>query len=250
MNRWPLPVLDFAQRASEAERMDCPESSERLLTNTLKQFQLINRLLTPCHRLLSRHVLGRMRSDPQRAWTMLDVGSGGCDLPMWLIDRCRREGIRLTITCMDHDARVVQFAQRRLTRYPEIVSVHGDALALAETPPATWDFIFSNHFLHHLSTTQVRHCLQHVVRACREQCIMSDLVRSRFSYAIYSGVAKLLLRNSFAYDDGRLSIRKGFTKREALQLVGEHPSLESMRVQTMFPGHLVFLGTKTAGQGE
>jgi 2-polyprenyl-3-methyl-5-hydroxy-6-metoxy-1,4-benzoquinol methylase len=173
---------------------------------------------------------------------MLDVGSGGCDLPMWLIDRCRREGIRLMITCLDHDARVVQFAKQRLARYPEITTLQGDALTLADTPPAAWDFVFSNHFLHHLSTPQVRHCLQQVVHACREQCIMSDLVRSRLSYVLYTAVAKLLLRNSFAYDDGRLSIRKGFTKREALQLVADHPSLKALRVHAVFPGHLVFLG--------
>lgn len=249
MNRCQLPVLDFSRRSSDAELMDCPDSSEQLLGNTLRQFRWINRLLTPCHRLLRRHVLERMRTDPQRAWTMLDVGSGGCDLAIWLIDRCRREGVRLTITCMDHDARVVQFAKQRLAQYPEIVSLHGDALSLAETPPATWDFVFSNHFLHHLSTPQVRHCLQHVVRACREQCIMSDLVRSRFSYALYTALATLLLRNSFAYDDGRLSIRKGFTKREALQIVADHPVLKSMRVQTVFPGHLVFLGTSCPTNG-
>jgi len=222
--------------------MDCPESSEHLLRNTLRQFWWINLFLTPCHRLLRHHVLKRMRTDPTRAWTMLDVGSGGCDLPMWLIDRCRREGIRLMITCLDHDARVVQFAKQRLARYPEITTLQGDALTLADTPPAAWDFVFSNHFLHHLSTPQVRHCLQQVVHACREQCIMSDLVRSRLSYVLYTAVAKLLLRNSFAYDDGRLSIRKGFTKREALQLVADHPSLKALRVHAVFPGHLVFLG--------
>ena len=229
--------------------MDCPQSSEQLLRNTLKQFRWINRFLTPCHRLLHRHVLQRMRGDPDRAWTMLDVGSGGCDLPMWLMDRCRAEGIRLTITCMDHDARVVQFARQRLAHYPEIVAVRGDALTLADTPPATWDFIFSNHFLHHLSTPQVRQFLQQIMRACREQVIVSDLVRSRFTYALYSAAAKLVLRNSFAYDDGRLSIRKGFTKREALQLVAEHPSLGSLRVHAVFPGHLVFHGA-AAPHGE
>ena len=75
---------------------------------------------------------------------------------------------------------------------------------------------------------------------------MSDLLRSRFSYALYAAGAKVLLRNSFAYDDGRLSIRKAFTKTEALRLVAEHPALQSLRVQTCFPGHLVFLGDKAS----
>lgn len=221
--------------------MDRPDSPAHLLGNTLEQFQWINRTLTPCHRLLRRHVLRRMRADRQRAWTMLDIGAGGCDLPIWLIERCRRERIGLTITCIDHDARVVEFARRRLVNHPEIELVHGDALSLAETQPGTWDFIFSNHFLHHLTTPQIRECLRQVVRACREQCIMSDLVRSRLSYGLYTAGARVLLRNSFAFDDGRLSIRKSLTKSEAIRLVADDPALGSLRVRTVFPGHLVFL---------
>lgn len=221
--------------------MDRPDSSTELLRNTLRQFRWVNRLLTPCHRLLRCHVLRRMQADRRRAWTMLDLGAGGCDLPVWLVERCRREGIGLTITCMDHDARVVAFARQCLEGYPEITVVQGDALMLAETPPGSWDFIFSNHFLHHLTTPQIGHCLRQVVRACREQCIMSDLVRSRLSYSLYTAGAKVLLRDSFAFDDGRLSIRKSLTKREALQMIAADPTLGSLRVETIFPGHLVFL---------
>lgn len=232
---------DLSRRATNAELMDCPDGSVELLRNTLRQFQWINRWLTPCRRLLDRHVLRRIRADRDRAWTMLDIGSGGCDLPVWLIDRCRQERISLTITCMDHDARVVEFARQRLVGYPEILLVQGDALTLAETPPGCWDFIFSNHFLHHLTTPAVRQCLRQVVRASREQCIMCDLVRSRLSYWLYTAAAKGLLRNSFAFDDGRLSICRSLTKSEALGLVAEDPELEPTRVRTAFPGHLVFL---------
>ncbi len=234
-------MFDLSRRATNVELMDCPDSSISLLHNTLRQFRWINRLLTPCHRLLRRHLLRRMRADRHRAWTMLDIGSGGCDLPIWLIDRCREERISLTITCIDHDIRVVEYARQRLVNYPEIVLRHGDALTLAETPPGSWDFIFSNHFLHHLTTPEVIRCLREVVRASREQCIMSDLVRSRLSYSLYTVSAKLLLRNSFAFDDGRLSIRRSLTKREARGLLADDPELKSLRVETIFPGHLVFL---------
>lgn len=234
-------MVDFSRRAADMEWMDRPDCSARLLENTLRQFAWINRLLTPCHRLLRRHVLRRMRADPGRGWTMLDIGSGGCDLAVWLIDRCRRERIALSITCLDRDPRVVEFARRRLVGYPEIVLLRGDALALAETPPGSWDFIFSNHLLHHLSTPEISHCLHQVVRACREQCIMSDLVRSRLSYWLYTAAARVLLRNSFAFDDGRLSILRSLTKREAMRLVADDPLLRTLRVRTVFPGHLVFL---------
>lgn len=230
--------------------MDRPDSPACLLGNTLRQFRWINRTLTPCHRLLRRHVLRRMRADRQRAWTMLDIGSGGCDLPIWLVDRCRREGIDLAITCVDHDPRVVEFARRRLLDHPQITLVHGDALSLAKIAPGSWDFIFSNHLLHHLSTPQIGDCLRQVVRACRVQCIISDLVRSRLSYRLYTAAAAAFLRNSFAYDDGRLSIRKSLTKQEALQLVAGDPALAVLQVRSMFPGHLVFLSNPPcAGRG-
>ena len=234
-------MLDFSSRAADDELMDRPDSSARLLGNTLRQFPWINRTLTPCHRLLRRHVLRRMREDPRRAWTMLDIGAGGCDLPIWLVDRCRRERINLAITAVDHDPRVVAFARSRLADHPEIRIVQGDALSLADIPPGSWDFIFSNHFLHHLSTPQIETCLRQVVRACRERCIMSDLVRSRVSYRLYTAFAGAFLRDSFAFDDGRLSIRKSLTRREAARLVEGDPRLAVLGVHAVFPGHLVLL---------
>lgn len=84
---------------------------------------------------------------------------------------------------------------------------------------------------------------------------MSDLVRSRVSYWLYTAAAGVFLRNSFAYDDGRLSIRKSLTKREAQLLVASDPSLAGLQVRSVFPGHLVFLsrpptpGSTTSASG-
>jgi 2-polyprenyl-3-methyl-5-hydroxy-6-metoxy-1,4-benzoquinol methylase len=234
-------MFDFAQRSTEPELMDCPDSSGQLLSQTLRQFEWINRYLTPSHRLLRRNVLKRMRAEPSRDWTMLDIGSGGCDLAIWLIGLCRQERISLVITCIDHDTRVVEFSRQLVKPYPEVILLQADAtMLLADSPPQHWDFIFSNHLLHHLTTPDVIHLLRQVVFACRVQCIMSDLVRSRLNYFLYSACAKLLLRHSFAYEDGRLSIRRSLTLEEASRLVAEDPGLKSLCVQSMFPGHLVF----------
>ena len=76
--------------------------------------------------------------------------------------------------------------------------------------------------------------------------IMSDLVRSRLSYWLYTAAAGAFLRDSFAYDDGRLSIRKSLTKREAVRLVGGDPLLAGVEVRSVFPGHIVFLSRPRA----
>lgn len=235
-------MIDFSQRNCEPELMDSPESSGQLMHNTYLQFSSINRLLTPCRRALRKHMLKLMSTDRTRNWSLLDIGAGGCDLAIWLIETCRKEQISLDITCIDQDSRAIAFASPRLASYPEIKLIKGDALELLkEAPQANWDFVFSNHFLHHLSNIEIAICLEQVVRVCREQCVMSDLVRSRLWYILYSLYAGVFLRNSFCYEDGRHSIHKSLTIIEASRLIAEHPSLSGLSVKPSFPGHLVFL---------
>lgn len=234
-------MIDLSQRNCEPECIDCLDASSELMYNSYVQFSAINRLLTPCHRLLQKHVLKLMRADRARSWSLLDIGAGGCDLAIWLIETCRKEEISLDITCIDHDSRAIAFARPRLIGYPEIKLLQLDALELLkEAPKDNWDFVFSNHLLHHLSSIDIVCCLEQIVRVCREQCVMSDLVRSRRWYILYSLFAGVFLRNSYCYKDGRHSIRKSLTITEATMLIKEHPALMGLSVKSSFPGHLFF----------
>jgi len=223
--------------------MDSLDSDQERLFKTLQQFRLINRLLTPCHRLITRHFLSPMRSEPERTWTLLDIGSGGGDLVLWITRRCQALGLKIQVTCMDHDPRVIEFLQRRCDAVPNIDVVHADATDLHHLSSSRWDFVFANHFLHHLCDEELVPLLAAIDQAARVRYVLSDLCRSRFSYLAYSSLLPLRWTNSFAWHDGRISIRKAFTLRDGKTFLRAAGLREKASVQRFFPGHLAIIGS-------
>jgi ubiquinone/menaquinone biosynthesis C-methylase UbiE len=217
--------------------MDLPESDPRLLARTLVQFDWINRLLSRSRSLLRRYILADLRRREEgRAATLLDVGAGSCDLALWLARLCPR----LRITCLDHDPRVVAFARRRCAEAPSIEVRLGSAMELEELPD--FDYMFANHFLHHIPEKQILPLLQAMCRKTRRLFLVNDLLRSPLSYWAYSLFAFLFLHGSFARFDGRLSIRKGFRKPE-LQLLADRAGPPGrVQVLTRVPGRICLLG--------
>lgn len=240
MNRF----AQLTERSTDREWMDLHESDSHQLINTLKVFPWINRLLTPCHRLLRRYVLREMSLRPNRSWSLLDLGAGGCDLARWLTARSRNLGIELQVTCIDHDPRVVEYARGRCAGYNNIEIRNQNAATLGKTEER-WDFVFSNHFLHHLPDDEVVGVLAAVAKVARCRAVMSDIHRTRLNYWAYSSLLPLRLTNSFAWHDGRTSIRKAFTVRDCELFLAKAGVASSSRVQVLQPGHLAVISEFT-----
>jgi len=237
----------FGERSRENELMDSFSSDPDRLERTLVQFRLVNLLLTRARGLLKRWFLADMVRDKSRAYTLLDLGSGGGDLAIWLARRSRRLGLRLRIVCLDHDPRVVAYARDRCRAYPEIEVVHEDALRLDSLPD--FDYVFANHFLHHLTDEGIVTVLGAIGARARRRFLVSDLKRSRPAYFGYTAFAALFLRNSFSFYDGRLSIRKGFTKAELEGYVARSRLRGDVSLRSMFPFRLVLFGAGASLRG-
>jgi SAM-dependent methyltransferase len=237
MNWWP----DLSKRSDDTELMDSFDGDQVQLVNTLRQFRAINRWLTPCHRLINHHFLSVMKTEPNRRWTFLDLGAGGGDLPIWLVQRCNSLGIEIEITCVDYDPRVIDFLRQRCRRFPNISLLQLDAVELISTEQ-TWDFAFANHFLHHLPDDVLVTILRAIDHVTSRKYVLSDLVRSRLSYLAYSALLPLRMTNSFAWHDGRISIRKAFTVDDGNAFILAAGLNTKATVTRFFPGHLAIVG--------
>jgi SAM-dependent methyltransferase len=214
--------------------MDLPDSDPRRLERTLAQMAWINRFLSGARGLLERTILQDIRRRPGSC-TLLDVGSGGADLALWLV---RREP-SLKVTCLDHDPRAADFARRRCAGVERIEVRLGSASELDRL--GSFDYVFANHFLHH----QEDECLAPIVAAmmahARRLLVITDLLRSRSSFFWYSLLAGAFLHGSFAFADGRLSIRRGFLPEElAARLDGT--ARGRLEVRRAPPGRVVLIG--------
>ncbi|MBN2069260.1 MAG: methyltransferase domain-containing protein [Opitutales bacterium] len=211
-------IPDFSIRSSEHELMDDPDCDPRKLLRTVDQFKSINRLVSRYKFILSKWVLDDMQERPQESRHLVDMGAGGCDIDVWLLKAAEKHGLKLHITACDYDANIVAHAREVYGKVPGLEIKQTDLLK--EPPKAPVDYVFGNHFLHHLAEEQIIELLKQWFPAVRRRMVFSDLHRAPAPYWGYA-LLSLFYPRSFARYDGLLSIRKGFKKDELSLLTNQ-----------------------------
>ena len=204
-----LPSL--TERATLVERMDDADCCEEHLLRTIDQFAFINCLVSRYKAILHRWVLTEMLCDKTREYHLLDMGAGGCDIDVWLLNTARRLGLRLRITACDLDPRIVRYA-RSLHQHTSGLSIL-QRNVLTEPIGEPVDYIFANHFLHHLSNEQITVLLRQWAPRVMRRMIFSDLRRTQTAYISFAFLSTFY-RRSFIREDGLISIRRGFLAEE------------------------------------
>lgn len=224
------------ERARLTEWMDDPACDEAMLLRTIGQFRLLNRVVARYRRILRRTVLADMQQQPARDYHLVDLGAGGCDIPVWLLTAAARRGLRLRVTALENDPRIVAWVRDRLPDQTGLVIRQLNAFDLREVPAV--DFVFANHFLHHLEDASIISLLRLASAHAARGLVFSDLLRSRINHLAFTVAAAPLIPGSFAWSDGRTSIRRAFRPAELLELA-RRAELADARVQRLLPGRLL-----------
>jgi len=241
LSRQPLFFVNLKDRSYEEELMDRLDADPKRLKRTIEQFDLLNRLFSAAVPLFKKEILPVLLTEPGREWTLLDFGSGGGDIDRAIVRLCRRHGLKVKITALDVDPRVLPWAQELCRDYPEIVPVTGSVFDLERI--GAFDFILSNHTLHHFTYPQVRQTVDLCLRQARRGLLLNDLRRSFWAYVGYTIFTGLLIHGSLAFYDGRLSIRRGFTVAELTEVL--EGTARPVRIGTRAPAR-VYLTVGTA----
>lgn len=214
---WP----DLSRRSSAVELMDLRSSDQNKLFITLDQFKIINILFTRARYLIRKHIISDMVKDRARAYSFLDIGAGGCDIAQWLLKKCHKKGINVHITCIDNDDRIIRYSEEKCREYENIEIRNMDAFAISDLD--SFDYMFGNHFLHHLPDDKLCELIKMLIKKTKRKLLLIDLIRSNLAYLGYTLFAGIFFHNSFAYYDGRISIQKGFRVEELQKyLAGDH----------------------------
>lgn len=230
------PLPSFASRQDLVELMDEEGADEALLLKTIGQFGLINALLGGTARRVIRRFFPLMEKG--REYLLVDIGSGGCDIPLALVKEARRRGLRLRVIALDRDPRILDFARKAVRGYPEIEPRVGAASSLPELGEV--DLVISNHLLHHLRREEIGGLLRAAASQARLGFLFDDLLRSPWSWLGYTVFASLFARGSFALDDGRLSILRGFRPEELAELRDEYLPGSAVEIFRGAPGRVGF----------
>ena len=227
------------RNTSDKEKLELAHVDSQRFQRTIRQFKLINCLLSASSRLLREHFFKIMEQDPDRIYTLLDVGAGGCDIAIRAAREARQRGLKLNITALDNDRRILPIASQAIRDYPEIRIVEGNALELGRL--GAFDFVFSNHLLHHLAWDDIRIFLERIVAQTRLAFVMNDLKRSKWAYLGFTIFSGLLTRGSYHFYDGRLSIRRAFLPEELRNFLQTNFPNRRIQVEETFPFRVVLV---------
>jgi ubiquinone/menaquinone biosynthesis C-methylase UbiE len=205
----PAPLEDLAESLADVARLNALFGGRFLSVSHVK------RLIAPLPR--------------DRPVTVLDVGTGGADLAVALVRWARRAGRPIRVLALDRDRPTLGIARRITSRYPEVVLLQGDALALPIRARSV-DVLISALTLHHLTPEAAVASLAEMDRAARAGFLVNDLVRSRTAYALVWLATRVLTRNRMSRHDGPLSVRRAYTPDE-LGTLCEKAGLFDVRVR-------------------
>jgi ubiquinone/menaquinone biosynthesis C-methylase UbiE len=169
-------------------------------------------------------------SGPSGPLTLLDLGTGGADIPRHLLRRARRAAMALSITATDVRPEILELA--RVMGAPDgrlrIEPAPSDRI---DAPAGSHDIVHISLVLHHLEPSAAVNLLGEMARVARRAVIVNDLDRARRWWVLAWLMTRLTTRNRYTRHDAPLSVRRAYTPDEVAAMAAEAGLTESARLR-------------------
>jgi 2-polyprenyl-3-methyl-5-hydroxy-6-metoxy-1,4-benzoquinol methylase len=206
----------LSERCRMPELMDQPDLDVAEHERALRGLARINRLsrsdaiLWPSIKRLA-HARG---GAPIR---VLDVATGGGDVPIALAKRASRAGLAVEIDGCDVSPDAVYYARQRAEQSG--LNLRFFELDVLGTPiPSGYDVITSSLFLHHLDEDDACAFLRRAADATSGLLMVNDLVRGPAGYLLAWVGCRFLSRSPVVWYDGPVSVAGAFSLAEVRKL--------------------------------
>jgi ubiquinone/menaquinone biosynthesis C-methylase UbiE len=228
------------QRLAGAEELlDGPLDDLDELAGNLRDLRRVNRVLGL---RLSRKAMARLVADTggNAPTTLLDVGTGGADIPVALLADAAKAGRSLHVTAIDERAEVIDAARRAR---PAIDRVPGLELAVADGRSlpyrdGAFDVAHTSLVIHHLEPADAVALIRELSRVSRAGVVVNDLARGRLGLLGAWLLSRLATRNRLSRNDAPLSARRAYSRDELRSLIDDAGLRRVAEVGGLF-GHRV-----------
>jgi hypothetical protein len=235
--RWLTP-----QRIYQEELLDAGVGSDEDVAGNLLDLRLINRRLGGI-RPVVKALVKLLSTDPPQRISILDVGTGSADIPARVVRWCRSRGIECDTVALDLSERNLRVT-KSLGFDPAISLLRADA-KLLPFRPRSFDIVIASQFLHHFEDSDVAALLASFAGLARRAVVINDLARNLVPYYFIRTAGPLFTRSYLTRNDGPISVLRGFTAREFVEL-GRKAGLARFTVSNVFPYRLLLVAD-TAG---
>jgi 2-polyprenyl-3-methyl-5-hydroxy-6-metoxy-1,4-benzoquinol methylase len=167
---------------------------------------------------------------------VLDIASGGGDVPLGLWKLARRGDVDLRIHGLDISPVACEYATERCRIAAGSITFE-QADVTSDPLPKGFDVVTCSLFLHHLSFADASILLKKMA-AAGHLLLVSDLRRSVFGYALAQLACHVLTTSGVVHYDGPQSVANSFTIAEMRDLCSE-ADLDDATIRAVWPSRLL-----------
>jgi len=229
---------DLSIRILRPELLDSGHMPDDEVHKSLLDLRRVNRLLGGRRVLLA----GLAREVSRRGlaqFTVLDVASGSCDLPMAVLNWAERRHLQAHVFALEYWHKYLAMFRDEFARQACFHPICGDALR-APLAESCVDFVTCSLFLHHLNGDRAIELLRDMSRWARHAVIVNDLERRALPYHFFRLFSPLLLRSSMSRSDGLTSIGQSYRTTE-LEHLADAAGLRNRTVERRWPFRLLLI---------
>jgi 2-polyprenyl-3-methyl-5-hydroxy-6-metoxy-1,4-benzoquinol methylase len=225
-------MIFLCQRHRSPEMMDQPNLSPAQHVKALRGLSRINWLSNSAG-ILWPNLAELAREAPPRVPRVLDVATGGGDVPIRLWHRARQAGLELHLEACDISPVGLEHARKRAAaagapiRFFEYDAQSGPTLT-------GYDAIMCSLFLHHLDEAEAIALLRRMADMAGRLVLVNDLERCWTGWLAAHLVTRVLTTSHIVHVDGPLSVEGAFTRAE-VQTLAERAGLSGAQVRRRWP---------------
>ena len=221
-------------RRFDPEWMDRPDNRPEDLAGALADIGKVNRWLGGA----------RVIVDAVRPWLraegttrILDVGTGGADVPLAIAREARRLHREVAIVGIDRDPATAALAKSAAAGESSITIQEADAFA-TDFPDGAFDVVTASMMLHHFAHDDAVRLIREFRRLARRAVLVNDLERHAIPWAFIALVARVTRRHPMFVHDAPLSVLRGFTPAE-LRAIADGAGAKGAVVHDRWPYRLL-----------
>lgn len=208
--------MNWKIRTREAEIMDDVSLNIGILEQNLREITLFNRLLGGDRVTLDGIKTLLKECDLKNEVHITDIGCGDGEMLRRIAKWAKKRNLNVRLSGIDFNPNAIKLA-REMSTTENIEYIQADILEL-DTAAFRTDIVLCTLTLHHFEDRQLSALMQKFIDAARCGVVINDLRRSKLAYALFSMVSAVFMLSKTSRNDGKISIRRGFTKTELNKL--------------------------------
>ncbi len=207
-------MTSLSVRSRQEEQMDDPGLDPATYETVLHDLSRVNAWTLAAWPTLS--FLARGTKDLP-AFRLLDVGFGHGDMLRRIARWAKRKGLAADLIGVDLNPKSAKVARAATPLHWPIEYRTGDYRDVA----GPIDFVVSSSVTHHMSDREIHAFLHFMEGKAARGWMINDVHRGTFAYYGYPLLARLMRWHRIVREDGRLSIARGFRRRDWRKLIDE-----------------------------